>query len=53
MLPWCGGPKKYYYLEIYPLSFKGSMYFLLSRITAFGQSSGMKLLYLHVRNALE
>ena len=50
MLPWVLRPKKYYHLEIYSLSFKGSMVF---RITAFGQSSGMKLLYLHARNALE
>ena len=50
MLPWVLRPKKYYHLEIYPLAFKGSM---VLRITAFGQSSSMKLLYLHARNALE
>ena len=36
-----------------PFLLKDQRYFLLSRITAFGQSSGMKLLYLHARNALE
>ena len=28
VLPWVLRPKKYYYLEIYPFSFKGSMVFL-------------------------
>ena len=50
---WCWGPKKNYHLEIYSLSFKGSTVFLAFPHNSFGQSSGMKLLYLHARNALE
>ena len=55
MLPWVLRPKNSIIWKSTPFLSKDKRYFLLSRITAFGQSSGMKLLYmyLHARNALE